>query len=84
MDNVSFHKCKEIRETIEKTNNEILFIPPYSPELNPIEEVFSMFKAKIVRTSEKHIIDSIKSVINSIKNSNFENYYKHSFGDITA
>ena len=36
MDNVSFHKCKEIKDTIEKTNNEILFIPPYSPELNPI------------------------------------------------
>jgi len=36
MDNVSFHKCKEIKDIIEKTKNEILFIPPYSPELNPI------------------------------------------------
>lgn len=74
MDNVSFHKCKEIKDVIIKYKNEILFIPPYSPELNPIEEVFSMFKSKLVRSSKKQII-------NNIKNLNFENYYKHSFGD---
>ena len=36
MDNVSFHKSKEIKELIKQSSNTPLFIPPYSPELNPI------------------------------------------------
>jgi len=81
MDNVSFHKSKEIKEKIEKSSNEIIFIPPYSPELNPIEEVFSNFKRKITRHSNDYVIYNIISAINDIKNSNFENYYEHSFRD---
>ena len=45
MDNVSFHKNKNIKEAIENTQNELLLIPPYSPDCNPIEEVFSLFKS---------------------------------------
>jgi len=80
MDNVSFHKSKEILEIIKKSSNEAIFIPPYSPELNPIEEVFSLFKRKLrdTNTSEP-IIDRIQKTINNLLNVNFENYYKHSF-----
>jgi len=51
MDNVQFHKNKEILKIITESNNIPLFIPPYSPEFNPIEEVFSHFKSYL----KKHI-----------------------------
>jgi hypothetical protein len=38
MDNLSAHKGEEVRELIEGRGCEVLFLPPYSPELNPIEE----------------------------------------------
>ena len=81
IDNVSFYKCKEIEETIEEYQNEILFILPYSPKLNPVEKVFSMFKSKIIRKIKDKIEDIIKFVITKIKNYNFDNYYKHNFGN---
>lgn len=54
MDNVRIHKSEEsIREQCDKNNIELLFLPVYSPELNPIEKVFSILKAhikKLLRT----------------------------------
>jgi transposase len=47
MDNVSFHRCKEILSLIKRSGNEVLFIPPYSPEYNPIEVVFHMLKSRL-------------------------------------
>lgn len=44
MDNVSFHKTKAVIELFNQHNITPLFIPPYSPRCNPIEEVFSVIK----------------------------------------
>lgn len=44
MDNVSFHKSKEVITSSNNTMLSPLFIPPYSPRCNPIEEVFSVMK----------------------------------------
>ncbi|MBL3284348.1 IS630 family transposase domain protein [Rickettsiales endosymbiont of Paramecium tredecaurelia] len=38
MDNASFHKSKKTKELIESVNCKIIFLPPYSPDLNPIEK----------------------------------------------
>jgi transposase len=51
MDNLSAHKGEEVRELIEERGCELLFLPPYSLDLNPIEEVFSKIKA-LVRKAE--------------------------------
>jgi len=48
MDNASFHKSQESQELIKKAGCRILFLPPYSPDLNPIEKFWANFK-KIVR-----------------------------------
>ena len=83
MDNINFHKSKNIAEIIEKSNNKILFIPPYSPEFNPIEKVFSVFKAyinkKINPTTKFKNINSIIELFFE-KTTNFNNYYTYSFG----
>lgn len=47
LDNASFHKSIEIRKLVESHNCEILYLPPYSPDLNPIEKYWANMKAKI-------------------------------------
>ena len=79
MDNVRFHKAKKITNLFENSTNKLLFIPPYSPQLNPIEEVFSHIKRNVNRTSNDTIIESFKNSIKFIKKEHLENYYKHSF-----
>lgn len=44
MDNLSSHKSDAVREMIEDAGAELLFLPPYSPDLNPIEQVFAKLK----------------------------------------
>jgi hypothetical protein len=42
MDNTTFHKSKKIQVLIEKAQCKLLFLPPYSPDLNPIEKFLSL------------------------------------------
>ena len=44
LDNLSSHKVKGVRERIEKCGAEVLYLPPYSPDLNPIEKAWAKFK----------------------------------------
>jgi transposase InsO family protein len=48
-DNASFHKSWEIQQLIESAGCRLLFLPPYSPDLNPIERFWSALKARIRR-----------------------------------
>jgi transposase len=56
MDNLRAHKVKGVREAIEAAGATLLFIPPYSPDLNPIEQAFAKLKAllraKAIRTAD--------------------------------
>jgi transposase len=47
LDNVSFHKTNVVREAAERKGLSFIFIPPYSPEFNPIEGTFSVLKAAL-------------------------------------
>jgi transposase len=49
MDNLGAHRPKKIRELIEARGAEVVFLPSYSPDLNPIEQAFSKIK-HILRT----------------------------------
>ena len=44
MDNAAFHKSQKTREVIEAAGCRILFLPPYSPDLNPIEKLWANIK----------------------------------------
>jgi transposase len=47
MDNLSVHKSKRVKRLIEEAGAALLLLPPYSPDMNPIEEVFSKLKATL-------------------------------------
>lgn len=49
MDNLQVHKSARVRELVEGAGAEVLFLPPYSPDLNPIEEAFSKVKGILRR-----------------------------------
>ena len=56
MDNLSVHKSKRVRELIEQRECELWFLPPYSPDLNPIEEAFSKAKG-ILKKAKARTLD---------------------------
>ncbi|MDD9305294.1 MAG: transposase, partial [Desulfobacter sp.] len=58
MDNASFHKGEETKYLIERTGAALLFLPPYSPDLNPIEHDFAALKT-IREYNENETIDEI-------------------------
>ena len=47
MDNLSAHKVDGVRERIEACGASVLYLPPYSPDLNPIEKAWSKLKARL-------------------------------------
>jgi transposase len=71
MDNVAFHHSKDILALFETKGIEVIFIPPYSPRCNPIEEVFSFTKTRF-RSSEK--IEFNEKVLDAIEQTKA---YKH-------
>lgn len=47
MDNLAVHKIRGVREAVAAASAQILYLPPYSPDFNPIEQIFAWFKAKL-------------------------------------
>lgn len=75
MDNASFHHCKEITSLIRRSGNEVLFVPPYSPQYNPIEVVFRMLKSRLCLLSEIDIND-ISQELSLISKKNLKAIFK--------
>ncbi len=65
IDNLSSHKVKGVREAIEAAGASLLYLPSYSPELNPIEQVFAKLKA-LLRKAAQRSIDALWNTIGSI------------------
>ena len=59
MDNLGVHRPRKVRQWIEDRDCELIYLPPYSPDLNPIEEAFSKIKHVLreigARTNEAQI-----------------------------
>ena len=54
-DNLSSHKVAGVREAIEATGATIRYLPPYSPDLNPIEKLFAKLKALLRRAALRNV-----------------------------
>lgn len=66
-DNLPSHKVAGIREAIEKTGATLRYLPPYSPDLNPIEKMFSKLKA-LLRKAAPRTTDALWSEIGQLLN----------------
>ncbi|ARN83757.1 IS630 family transposase (plasmid) [Methylocystis bryophila] len=58
MDNLGSHKSAAVREAIRAKGARLIFLPKYSPDLNPIEQVFSKLK-RMLRKAEERTIDAL-------------------------
>lgn len=67
MDNAVFHKSERTKILIESAGCQLLFLPPYSPDLNPIEQFWAWFKAQIreVIDTFSFLEEAISHVFNS-------------------
>jgi len=66
LDNLPAHKPIAIREAIEATGAVMLFLPPYSPDFNPIEMAFSKIKALLKKAAARTILDLWEAIRNAI------------------
>lgn len=80
MDNLSSHKRPRIREMIEAAGARLVFLPPYSPDLNPIELIFAKIKQTLrslaFRTRDA-LWNAMQSVLDTITPTDAQNCYKH-------
>ena len=80
MDNVSFHKSKRAIEIIEATGATVDYLPPYSPEFNPIELLWSFIK-KIIKELEprnmKTFAKALKSALEQVNKESLIGWYAH-------
>jgi transposase len=78
MDNLSSHKLEQVRELIEGAGAELRYLPPYSPDLNPIEPSFAQLKAHLRKAKERTVpalYDRIGRLLDCITPTNCRNYF---------
>lgn len=78
MDNLAAHKSTPVRDAIQAVGARLLFLPPYSPDLNPIENAFSKLKAllrKAAARSIEQLWDAIARIIQTYSPGECANYF---------
>lgn len=80
MDNLSSHKVDGVCEAIEKAQAEVLYLPPYSPDLNPIEKAWAKLKQRLrsAKARSKEALDNaIAEALGLISANNARAWFKH-------
>ena len=81
MDNLGSHKGRAVRDAIRAAGARLWFLPAYSPDLNPIEQVFAKLKA-LLRKAEERTIDAVRECIGALLGSlapnECANYFRNS------
>jgi transposase len=80
MDNLSSHKIEGVRAAIEAKGAELRYLPPYSPDLNPIEQLFAKLKA-LLRSAAARTVEAlwaaIGRLIDAFTAEECRNYFRH-------
>ncbi len=79
MDNLPAHKPVVVREAIERAGARLEFLPPYSPDFNPIENAFARLKAlmrKAAKRTIEELWDTVGSLIDAFTPTECANYFK--------
>jgi transposase len=80
MDNLTAHKGERIRELIEDQGCELMYLPPYSPDFNPIEEAFSKIKClmrKAEARSREALLEAMGKAISALSAEDARGFFEH-------
>lgn len=80
MDNLASHKKAGVRAAIESVGATVLYLPPYSPDLNPIENAFSKFKWLLKSSAERTVTslwNRCGELLDKITATESRNYFRH-------
>jgi transposase len=80
MDNLSAHKGSRVRELIEERGCKLLYLPPYSPDLNPIEEAFAKLKALLRRAGARTrdaLIEAMGKSLDTVTACDARGFFEH-------
>ena len=80
LDNLSSHKQAGVREALEAVGAQVIYLPPYSPDLNPIELAFAKLKG-LLRTAAQRTLDGLWSCLGQLLDrfapQECQNYFRH-------
>lgn len=80
IDNLGSHKSRAVRRAIRAAGAKLFFLPPYSPDLNPIEQVFAKLKTLLRKTAERTVETTWKRIgtlLNAFPPRECANYFKN-------
>lgn len=65
LDNAAFHKTAETQKIIHNSTHELIYLPPYSPDFNPIEQDFAIIKKRLKFSNPANSLDQVIKMYNS-------------------
>ena len=80
MDKLGAHRPKRIRELIEERGCELLYLPSYSPDYNPIEEAFAKIKRllrKAAARSKEALVEAIGAALSAVTATDARSFFEH-------
>ena len=80
MDNLGAHRPKRVRELIEQRGCELLYLPGYSPDYNPIEEAFAKIKHLLRRAAARSkgaLLDAIGAALSAVSAADAQSFFEH-------
>lgn len=80
MDNLGSHRSKAVRDAIRGVGAHLLFLPKYSPDLNPIEQIFAKLKTLLRKAAERTVEDvsnRIGQLLDAFSPRECANYFRH-------
>ena len=80
MDNLGAHRPRRVRELIEERDCELIYLPPYSPDLNPIEEALSKIKhilRKIAARTKEALIEAMGWALGAVSAQDVRGFFAH-------
>ncbi len=80
MDNLSAHKGERIRQLIEERGCELIYLPSYSPDFNPIEEAFAKIKAlmrKVEARTKEALVEAIGKALSAVTTEDALGFFEH-------
>lgn len=82
MDNLPAHKVQGVKEKLEKAGVQLLYLPPYSPDFNPIELMWSKVKT-FLRAAKARTVDelqlAVREALSRVTSSDAQGYFRHCY-----